>query len=103
MLGNRRLVWSGLAALLWCLTLAPLAPAAPRPNVVIIVTDDHGYGDIGWNNPAVKTPHLDRLAADGARLERMVVNPICSVTRAALLTGLATARTLKPHPPSARP
>ena len=93
MLGNRRLVWSGPAALLWCLTLAPLAPAAPRPNVVIIVTDDHGYGDIGWNNPAVKTPHLDRLAADGARLERMVVNPICSVTRAALLTGLATART----------
>ncbi len=64
-----------------------------RLNVVIIVTDDHGFGDIGWNNPEVKSPHLDALARDGVRLDRYYANPICSVTRAALMTGIASAKT----------
>lgn len=67
--------------------------AAERPNVVVIVSDDHGFGDVGWNNPEVGTPQLDRLARDGVRLDRFYANPICSVTRAALMTGLATLRT----------
>ena len=67
--------------------------AAERPNVVIVVADDQGWGDIGWNNPEVKTPNLDKLAAEGVRLEHFYANPICSVTRAALMTGMHTLRT----------
>jgi len=54
--------------------------AAERPNVVIVVADDQGWGDIGWNNPEVKTPNLDKLAAEGVKLEHFYANPICSVT-----------------------
>lgn len=67
--------------------------AAEQPNIVLIVSDDQGFGDIGWNNPEVRTPHLNQLAKDGVRLDRFYANPICSVTRAALMTGLATLRT----------
>ena len=67
--------------------------AENRPNVVVIVSDDEGWGDIGWNNPEVKTPNLNRLAEEGVRLDRFYVNPICSVTRAALMTGMHTLRT----------
>ena len=69
-----------------------LLGATERPNVVIVVADDEGWGDIGWNNPEVKTPNLNKLAAEGVRLERFYVNPICSVTRAALMTGMHTLR-----------
>jgi arylsulfatase A-like enzyme len=79
-------------ALVW-LSHASGAAASARPNVVLIVSDDHGFGDVGWRNPAVETPHLDRLAAEGVRLDRFYVNPICSVTRGALMTGLASLRT----------
>jgi arylsulfatase A-like enzyme len=68
-------LWTGLAF-----------GATEKPNVVIVVADDEGWGDIGWNNSEVKTPNLDRLASEGVRLERFYVNPICSVTRAALMT-----------------
>lgn len=59
-----------------------------RPNVVVIITDDQGYGDIGAHgNPVLKTPHLDRLHAQSARFTNFLVSPTCSPTRAALLTG----------------
>jgi len=67
--------------------------ATEKPNVVIFVADDEGWGDIGWNNPEVKTPNLDRLASEGVRLEHFYANPICSVTRAALMTGMHTLKT----------
>ncbi|MFM1801343.1 MAG: hypothetical protein RJA81_695 [Planctomycetota bacterium] len=67
--------------------------ANDRPNIVLIVSDDQGFGDIGWNNPDVKTPVLDRLAQQGMRLDRFYANPICSATRAALMTGIATIKT----------
>ena len=67
--------------------------AAEKPNVLVIVSDDEGWGDIGWNNPEVKTPCLNRLAEEGVRLDRFYANPICSVTRAALMTGMHTLRT----------
>jgi len=73
--------------------------AAERPNVVLVVSDDHGWGDVGWNaardaaSPGPRTPVLDQLAAEGVRLDRFYANPICSVTRAALMTGYATLRT----------
>lgn len=65
------------------------APAAvpARPNIVVILSDDHGWEDVGWHGREIRTPHLDALAADGARLEQFYVQPVCSPTRAALMTG----------------
>ncbi len=63
------------------------AGKAPRPNVVLILADDLGWADVGWHGGEVKTPNLDKLAASGARLEQFYVQPVCSPTRAALMTG----------------
>ena len=57
------------------------------PNVVFILLDDMGFGDVGYNGSEIATPVLDQMAADGVRLDRNYVYPICSPTRAALLTG----------------
>jgi arylsulfatase A-like enzyme len=83
-----------LLALL-CLTAgAAEADAAPRPNIVLIITDDQGYGDLGYTgNPVVKTPNIDALAAESSQLTDYHVAPTCSPTRAALLTGHWTDRT----------
>ncbi len=70
------------------------AEAAKPPNVILVMTDDQGYGDIGAHgSPYVKTPALDRLHAESVRLTDFHVDPCCSPTRAALLTGLYSART----------
>src|SRR3954466_3957718 len=59
-----------------------------RPNVVIVLTDDQGYGDLSCHgNPVLKTPHIDRLHAEGVRLTNYHVSPTCAPTRCALLTG----------------
>jgi arylsulfatase A len=65
------------------------APAAARPNIVLIVVDDLGYGDLGcYGSNVHKTPHLDRLAAEGMRFTDFHANgAVCSPTRAALMTG----------------
>lgn len=57
------------------------------PNIIFIVADDLGWGDVGWHGSEIPTPHLDRLAQSGARLESFYVLPVCSPTRAALMTG----------------
>jgi arylsulfatase A-like enzyme len=70
--------------------------AAPgkRPNVLIIMTDDQGYGDLACNgNPVVRTPNLDKFAKEGVRLTNFYVSPVCSPTRASLLTGRYNYRT----------
>ncbi len=65
-----------------------------RPNIVLVVTDDQGYGDIGAHgNPVLKTPMLDRLQAESLRLTRFHVDPVGAASRAALLTGRYSART----------
>jgi arylsulfatase len=65
-----------------------LEALAARPNILFILTDDQGYGDLGAHgNPVLKTPHLDRLHAESARFNDFRVSPTCSPTRAALLTG----------------
>jgi len=67
---------------------------ARRPNVVVILTDDQGYGDIhSHGNDKIDTPNLDALAASGARLERFFVSPLCAPTRAGFLTGRYYPRT----------
>jgi len=64
-------------------------PAARRPNVVVILADDLGYGDLGcFGHPRIKTPHLDRMARDGMRLTNCyAAAPVCSPSRAGMLTG----------------
>jgi arylsulfatase A-like enzyme len=61
--------------------------AAPRPHIVYIVADDLGWKDVGFHGSDIKTPNIDKLAFDGARLEQFYVQPMCTPTRAALLTG----------------
>ena len=60
---------------------------APRPNIVFIISDDQGWADVGFHGGELKTPNLDKLAAAGARLEQFYVQPVCSPTRAAFMTG----------------
>ena len=83
-----------LAAAWLCCLSARLAAAEknPPPNVVLIISDDQGWKDIGYHDSDVLTPHLDRLAAGGVRLESHYVYPTCSPTRAALLTGINPSR-----------
>jgi arylsulfatase A-like enzyme/peroxiredoxin len=57
------------------------------PNIVLIVADDLGWGDVGWHQSEIPTPNLDRLAKSGVVLENFYVQPVCSPTRAALMTG----------------
>jgi len=69
-------------------------PAPRPPNVVVIMTDDQGYGDLGFHgNPILRTPRLDALARESVRLQRFFVAPVCSPTRASLLTGRYHPRT----------
>ena len=67
--------------------LASGATAGERPNVVILVADDLGWGDVSFHGSPIKTPNLDRLTAEGVELSRFYVCPVCSPTRAGLMTG----------------
>ncbi|PZQ48127.1 MAG: sulfatase [Rhodovulum sulfidophilum] len=63
------------------------AQAAPRPHILYILADDLGFADLGFQGSDIATPTLDRLAAEGARLRDFYVQPMCTPTRAALMTG----------------
>ena len=74
------------------LILIPVAaaraePAPGRPNIVVILADDLGWADVGWHGREIRTPRLDALANAGAKLEHFYVQPVCSPTRGALMTG----------------
>ncbi len=81
---------AGLFVLLSGLAAEP----SRRPNVILIISDDQGYGDLSFTgNPVVRTPAIDRLAAEGVRLTDFHVSPTCAPTRAALMTGHDANRT----------
>lgn len=79
---------AALAGMVW-----GAAPArAARPNVVVVLADDLGWGDLERHGGPVRTPALDRLAREGVELRRFYAHPVCSPTRAALLTGCLPRR-----------
>ncbi|HEX4146382.1 MAG TPA: arylsulfatase [Pirellulales bacterium] len=90
---RHRVAWPSLA--LAALLLASLVPAisnaapAERPNVIVVLSDDQGYGDFSCHgNPLLKTPYLDKLYGQSVRLTDFHVAPMCTPTRGELMTGL---------------
>ena len=92
---NRRKLIQHLGAAAGCAATGALTscagiinrPLRRRPNIVLITVDDMGYSDIGCYGAEIRTPHIDWLAANGARLTQFYTNPVCTPTRASLLTG----------------
>ena len=75
-------------------TLPIRAESSVRPNVILVMTDDQGYGDLGVHgNPVIKTPNLDKFAAESVEVEYFYVSPVCAPTRASLTTGRYNYRT----------
>jgi arylsulfatase B len=71
-----------------CSILGKSKPTSARkPNIVIMAADDLGWNDVGYHGGPYQTPHIDRLAREGVELDRFYVCPVCSPTRAGLLTG----------------
>src|SRR5579871_3649545 len=86
----------GSRGLLACLLLVAagllagraIADSPARPNIIFLLTDDQGYGDLSCHgNPVLKTPNLDRLHDEGVRFTDFHVSPTCSPTRSALMAG----------------
>lgn len=78
-----RLLGIVLLGLAWVRGLA----AADRPNIVVFLADDLGWKDVGFHGSEIDTPHLDRLQEGGTELTQFYVQPVCSPTRGALMTG----------------
>jgi arylsulfatase A-like enzyme len=85
---NQSLFILPLALLLASTAVLHAADApAKKPNVIIILADDLGWADVGWQGGKIKTPNLDRLAKEGVILDQFYTQPQCTPTRTALLTG----------------
>jgi len=98
---GRREVIKGIGGGIAAAVVAPLvgraqarpSPAARRPNIVLILTDDQGYGDVGRHgHPFLKTPNLDRMYDESVRFTDFQVSPYCVPTRAAIMTGMNPAK-----------
>ncbi|HEX6961534.1 MAG TPA: sulfatase-like hydrolase/transferase [Lacipirellula sp.] len=86
-----------LAGLAFAIDFAAASAAeGVPPNILLIVADDLGWSDVGWHGGFAKTPHMDELAATGVELDRHYVQPVCTPTRTALLTGRYPGR-FGPH------
>ena len=71
----------------WALCIHSVSQVLAKPNVVILVADDMGWADVGYHGSTIRTPNIDRLQKRGVELDRFYVAPMCTPTRAALLTG----------------
>lgn len=80
------------SALALALPRQAAAVETQKPNILLVVADDLGWGDVGWHGSPFKTPNLDRLVHAGVELDRHYVQPVCSPTRTALLSGRWTGR-----------
>ena len=80
-----------------CVSMVNAQTVAERPNVLLILCDDLGYSDLGCYGGEIRTPNLDRLAADGLRLTQFYNCAVCVTTRSALLTGLYPRQTKRPR------
>ena len=90
---NRKLL-NVIATITFCL---PHARAGERPNIILIFTDDQGYQDLGcFGLEQIKTPNLDQMAAEGLKLTSFYAQPVCGVSRAALMTGSYPIRVGEP-------
>lgn len=84
---QRNLFLSALCFLGSLLFLLSASVAADKPNIVFLLADDLGWSDVSFHGTEIKTPNIDKLAGGGAKLEAFYVQPVCSPTRAALMTG----------------
>ena len=86
---------SALATLFFACAAVAAAESSEKPNIILVMADDMGWGQTGYrNHPLLKTPHLDAMAANGLRFERFYAGgPVCSPTRASVLTGRSHDRT----------
>ena len=81
------------ATILFCFQAAA-AMQARRPNIILIITDDQGHGDLGFHgNPKIRTPNIDKFAGESVQFRRFYVSPVCAPTRASLMTGRYNYRT----------
>lgn len=87
-----------LSILALSLSLIPLTYGNQRPNILVVMSDDHGYGDTGYTgHPFVQTPNLDAMAQEGVLFDRFYASsPVCSPTRASVMTGRHSMRTNVP-------
>ena len=86
-LGKLLMLKSFSLVLLFAASAFAIEAPAPRPHIVIFLADDLGSFDVGWRGGEIPTPNLDKLARGGKSLEQFYVQPVCSPTRAALMTG----------------
>lgn len=90
----RRIVMLAMIVVAGLLSLVQVVNAADKPNVILIITDDQGYGDVGAHgNTMIQTPHLDKMHSESVRLTDYHVDPTCSPTRSALMSGRYSTRT----------
>lgn len=87
----KRWLWT-----LFALVLVLKAPAVEKPNILLIVADDLGWSDVGWHGGFSKTPVMDRLVREGIELDQHYVQPVCTPTRTALMSGRYPGR-FGPH------
>lgn len=84
MIGRREFLAGGAGAL--------AAPGVSKPNIVLILADDLGWRDVGYNGAEFETPNIDRIAREGVRFSQFYAAPLCTPTRSGLMTGRSPAR-----------